>query len=63
MIKKNISFDLLCFSNNLNSFVRDADKTVAIPVSGKTQDEAKQSALPSAIEQALGAFISSKTER
>lgn len=30
--------------------------------SGKTQDEAKQSAFRSALEQAFGAFISSKTE-
>jgi hypothetical protein len=43
---------------------QDADKTVIITVSGsgKTQDDAKQSALRSAIEQAFGAFISSKTE-
>ena len=45
-------------------FAQDADKTVTITVSGsgKTQDDAKQSALRSAIEQAFGAFISSKTE-
>jgi hypothetical protein len=45
-------------------FAQDADKTVIITVSGsgKTQDDAKQSALRSAIEQAFGAFISSKTE-
>jgi hypothetical protein len=45
-------------------FAQDADKTVTITVSGsgKTQDEAKQSALKSAIEQAFGAFISTKTE-
>ena len=43
---------------------QDADKTVTLVVSGqgKTQDEAKQNALRSAIEQAFGAFISSKTE-
>ena len=43
---------------------QDADKTVSITVSGsgKTQEEAKQSALRSAIEQAFGVFISSKTE-
>ena len=42
----------------------NTDKTVSINVSGsgKTQDEAKQSALRSAIEQAFGAFISAKTE-
>ena len=40
------------------------DKTVTLTVSGqgKTQEEAKQVALRSAIEQAFGAFISSKTE-
>ncbi len=45
-------------------FAQEADKTVSITVSGsgKTQEEAKQSALRSAIEQAFGAFISSKTE-
>jgi len=45
-------------------FAQDADKTVAITVSGsgQTQDEAKESALRSAIVQSFGAFISSKTE-
>jgi Na+-translocating ferredoxin:NAD+ oxidoreductase RnfG subunit len=45
-------------------FAQDADKTVTITSSGsgKTKDEAKQSALKSAIEQAFGAFISTKTE-
>ena len=40
------------------------DKTVTLVVSGqgKTAEEAKQNALRSAIEQAFGAFISSKTE-
>lgn len=40
------------------------EKTVTLTVSGqgKTQDEAKQNALRSAIEQAFGTFISSKTE-
>ncbi len=42
----------------------EADKTVSLVVTGqgKTLDEAKQSALRLAIEQAFGAFISSKTE-
>jgi hypothetical protein len=46
------------------TFAQDAVKTVSITVSGsgKTQEEAKHSALRSAIEQAFGAFISSKTE-
>jgi len=58
-----LSFFILLFSfQSINA--QDADKTVSITVSGsgKTQDEAKQSALRSAIEQAFGAFISSKTE-
>jgi hypothetical protein len=48
---------------NLSAFSQD-DKTVTLVVSGqgKTQDEAKQNALRSAIEQAFGTFISSKTE-
>ena len=54
---------LFVFSQQI-VFAQDADKTVSITVSGsgKTQDEAKQVALRSAIEQAFGAFISSKTE-
>jgi len=42
----------------------NSDKTVTIKVngSGKSQVEAKQSALRSAIQQAFGAFISAKTE-
>ncbi len=54
---------LFVFSQQI-VFAQDADKTVAITVSGsgKSQDEAKQVALRSAIEQAFGAFISSKTE-
>lgn len=41
-----------------------SERTITITVSGsgKTQDEAKQSALRSAIEQAFGTFISAKTE-
>ena len=47
-----------------NTFSQTASKEVSITASGsgKTQDEAKQSALRSAIEQTFGAFISSKTE-
>ena len=54
---------LLVFSQQ-TIFAQDADKTVTLVVSGqgKTQDEAKQNALRSAIEQAFGTFISSKTE-
>ena len=47
----------------VSAFSQD-DKTVSLVVSGqgKTQEEAKQNALRSAIEQAFGTFISSKTE-
>ena len=47
-----------------NGFSQTDDKDVSITASGsgKTQEEAKQSALRSATEQAFGAFISSKTE-
>jgi hypothetical protein len=59
---KSILFILIfiCF----NSIAQEVEKAVSITVSGsgKTQEEAKQSALRSAIEQAFGAFISSKTE-
>ena len=43
---------------------QDSEKTVTITCSGSgnTKDEAKQNALRSAIEQAFGTFISSKTE-
>jgi len=49
---------------SLNTFSQTDGKDVSITAngSGKTQDEAKKSALRSAIEQAFGAFISSKTE-
>lgn len=48
-----------CFSQSI-----DDDTTVTLTVSGtgKTLEEAKLNALRSAIEQAFGAFISSKTE-
>lgn len=48
---------------SINAYAQD-DKTVTLVASGqgKTQDEAKQNALRSAIEQAFGAFISSKSE-
>jgi uncharacterized protein (TIGR02145 family) len=54
---------ILALIINLSAFSQD-DKTVTLVVSGqgKTQDEAKQNALRSAIEQAFGTFISSKTE-
>jgi hypothetical protein len=44
--------------------IAQEDKTVTLTVSGsgKTLEESKTNALRSAIEQAFGAFISSKTE-
>lgn len=61
---KSIFITILCVLTMNVLYSQQADKTVSITVSGsgKTQDEAKQSALRSAIEQAFGAFISSKTE-
>jgi TonB family protein len=63
ILKSIIITSLFVFSQQ-TVFAQDADKTVAITVSGsgKTQEDAKQSALRSAIEQAFGAFISTKTE-
>jgi hypothetical protein len=48
---------------SINAYAHD-DKTVTLVASGqgKTQDQAKQNALRSAIEQAFGTFISSRTE-
>jgi len=58
-----ICFFLLSFQV-FSVFSQNTEKAVTITVtgSGNTQDDAKQSALRSAIEQAFGAFISSKTE-
>ena len=63
ILKTIIFTSLFVFSKNI-VIAQDADKTVTITSSGsgKTKDEAKQSALKSAIEQAFGAFISTKTE-
>ncbi len=54
---------IVALALSINAYAQD-DTTVTLVVSGqgKTQDEAKQVALRSAIEQAFGAFISSKTE-
>ena len=61
IMKKILLLLTLAFTINVNA---QDDKTVTLVVSGqgKTQDDAKQSALKSAIEQAFGAFISTKTE-
>jgi hypothetical protein len=54
---------ILTITITLNVNAQD-EKTITLVASGqgKTQDEAKQNALRSAIEQAFGTFISSKTE-
>lgn len=56
-------FLILSLAFSLNAYSQDI-KNVTLVVSGqgKTQEEAKQNALRSAIEQAFGTFISSKTE-
>jgi hypothetical protein len=61
-MKKLIIMSLL-LNLNVIAYAQE-DKTVTLVVSGqgKTQVEAKQNALRSAIEQAFGTFISSKTE-
>lgn len=55
---------LISLFGSIDTIAQEPDKTVSITVSGsgKTQEDAKQAALRSAIEQAYGAFISSKTE-
>ena len=60
---KKLIFLFLLIAIDFCGFSQD-DKTVTLTVSaqGKTKDEAKKNALRSAIEQAFGAFISSKTE-
>ncbi len=51
-------------SSITNTFAQEPSKDVTITASGsgKTMEEAKQAALRNAIEQAFGAFISTKTE-
>jgi len=54
---------IMSLALSINAYAQE-NKIVTLVVSGqgKTQDEAKQNALRSAIEQAFGTFISSKTE-
>ena len=54
-------FILLALTNGFSQ-TDDKDISITSSGSGKTLEEAKQSALRSTIEQAFGAFISSKTE-
>ena len=56
-----IFFILLATSNGFSQ-TDNKDVSIIVSGSGKTQYDAKQSALRSSIEQAFGAFISSKTE-
>jgi hypothetical protein len=57
-------FTILFLIATTASIAQDADKAVTIVVSGQgqTTEDAKNNALRNAIEQAFGAFISSKTE-
>jgi hypothetical protein len=55
-------FALIIVFINANAQGENRDVTITASGSGKTLEEAKQSALRSATEQAFGAFISSKTE-
>ncbi|MDP3358138.1 MAG: hypothetical protein Q8S41_02205 [Lutibacter sp.] len=57
----NTTSSSLTDNSNLSSNNSDQTVTILVSGSGKTQDEAKQNALRSAIEQAFGAFISSET--
>ena len=57
-----LSFALIIGFTNVNAQSENKDVTIKASGSGKTFEEAKQSALRSATEQAFGAFISSKTE-
>jgi hypothetical protein len=63
-IFKKLTLLTLIFISINYSYAQDAEKTVTLVVSGqgKTPVLAKQNALRSAIEQAFGTFISSKTE-
>jgi len=57
----NTASSILTDKSNLSSNNSNQTVTLLVSGSGKTQDEAKQNALRSAIEQAFGAFISSET--
>jgi hypothetical protein len=63
-MKKSLYIFLLLLACAKLSSAQETDRVVTLTVTGtgKTPDEAKTNALRSAIEQAFGAFISSKTE-
>jgi hypothetical protein len=54
---------IMAFALNINAYGQE-DKTVTLVTTGQgeTKDEAKKNALRNAIEQAFGAYISTKTE-
>ena len=63
----NFNFIFLCVAlavsfSNVKAQTDNKDVSITASGSGKTLEEAKQSALRSCTEQAFGAFISSKTE-
>jgi len=62
-ITTSVLFVIISITLSLTTFAQE-DKSVTLVVNGegKTSDDAKQSALRSAIEQAFGTFISSKTD-
>ena len=62
-MKINFSLILLLLSTNFN-VITNSDQTVTLTTTGQgeTVEEARNNALRSAIEQAFGAFISSRTE-
>jgi len=55
---------IMSLALSINAYAQQDDQTVTLTVSGQgeTMEEAKTNALRSAIEQAFGTFISSKTE-
>jgi len=57
-----LSFALIITFTNVNAQSENKDVTITASGSGITLEDAKQSALRSATEQAFGVFISSKTE-
>jgi hypothetical protein len=59
---KHILLIIALFAGQLTSWAAEQTVTLVVSGQGKTKNEAQQNALRSAIEQAFGAFISSKTE-
>jgi len=59
---KKIIFIIVLLVNLISNAQEDKTVTLVVTGQGKTLEEAKQNALRSAIEQAFGAFISSKSE-